>query len=113
MADTFDSGTPRRRHEDFVTYREMVEYVAEHDATMHTARAESLIFIGNALEKMDKRQEAHEQYHREFLQGIIDTLKKQMNQGQTSRLTVVSILIASFGIVTSAIVGIVALTMHH
>lgn len=98
-------GTPHRRHDDFVSYRDMVEYVAEHDAVMHTARAESLLYIGKALEKVEKAWQDHEDWHRDYLEQVI-------NQGSSTRLAIVSIVIASLISTISVIVSVFAL-IHH
>ena len=62
---------PYRRNEDFVSFREMVEYVAESDARYHAARADSLIQISNALEKIETRMDKHDEWHREVLERLL------------------------------------------
>lgn len=105
-----------RRHDDFVSYRDMVEYFAKQEAEWHTMRAESFVIINAQLEKLDKRLEksvedfvetfrAHEEWHRNVLQGLID-------RGPQNRLSVAAIITAIIGIVVSASVAISLGVLH-
>ena len=78
-----DDDLPRRRHDDCVTFRDMVEYVAESDARYHAARAETLVQISNAMERhyeaMTKALDevrtligSHLDWHRDVLQGYLE-----------------------------------------
>lgn len=96
---------PHRRHDDTVSFRDMVEYVSEHDTLMHTVRAESLLHIGRSLEKMEKGLEDHEAWHRDYLEKLI-------SQGSQTRLGVMSLVIASL-LSTAAIVVSLFTVLHH
>lgn len=71
---------PHRRSDDCVSFREMVEYVADKEDRLMVARAESLVLINNAVEKMQKELSDHNSWHRDVLQDSIAFLKNTQIQ---------------------------------
>lgn len=88
---------PRRRQDDCISYRDMVEYVSEVEVKFHSIRAESLIQISNTLEKMEARFEAHEQWHRTVLERM---LTDRRNTG----ISVISLIIAALAVLSTLLV---------
>lgn len=91
--------------EHALTYRDLVEYVAREMAEATSSRAESLMFIGRELEKMEARlqnmnnaQVAHDTWHRDVLQGLIDR-EPARNTSVGSLIVAVLSLLASIVIV--------------
>lgn len=79
--DNWDA--PRRRASDSPTYRDMVEYYAQQSEREHVARAEIVMQMSNALERfqasmtdtvaeMKRQMNAHEVWHRDYLQRLIE-----------------------------------------
>src|SRR4051812_18320823 len=117
MTDEVQPPGIRRRHDDFVTFREMVEYFAKQESEWHTMRAEGFISMNNQLEKLDDRVEKtlntladnlnkHEEWHRNVLQGLID-------RGNQSKIAIVAIIVSIVGMAVSTGVGIIAVVVNH
>lgn len=79
---------------DFVTYREMVEYVNTQVAEFHGIRAESLRQIGVELEKIEKDFQDHQTWHRNLLERMLE-------QGRNGRLAVASLIVGALGVVVA------------
>ena len=112
--------TPHRRSDDTVTFREMVEYVADKEDRLMVARAESLVLINNAVEKMQAELSDHNKWHRDILQDSIAFLKNTQLQREAEgeqrtmenkqyRLGMYGFLLA---IVALAVTSILTVTGH-
>lgn len=85
---------------DFVTYREMVEYVNGQVAEFHGIRAESLRQIGVELEKIEKDFADHQTWHRTLLERMLD-------RGQDNRMALAGLVIGALGVVVAIITVVV------
>lgn len=112
-----DIDPPRRRSDDYVTFRDMVEYVSETEAKMHSIRAESLININNQMEHLEatvtkavdtisERFERHELWHRDVLQGFLD-------RAVQNKLSTGALVASIISIVVSTAIAIFALLSAH
>jgi len=113
-----------------VSYRDMVDYVAQQEAEFHTIRAEGFSMINKELERSEARQERaadrieaaleeikaisnrridavradftdHEDWHRNVLQGLID-------RSTQNKLAIVAIIVSIVGIALSTLVAFIA-----
>jgi len=91
-----DGGVPHRRVDDCVSFRDMVEYVADQEAKWHSVRAESLMQIGNAIEKIEKSFNDHAKWHREVLE-------RMLSQGTQNRLATYALILTMVGLIISSI----------
>jgi len=118
-----------------VSYRDMVDYVAQQEAEFHTIRAEGFTMVNKELERSEARQEkaaerieaaleemktiankridqvkvdfaTHEEWHRNVLQGIID-------RSTQNKLSVWAIVVSIVGIALSTFVAFLALFSGH
>lgn len=87
---------PYRRHEDYVSFRDMVEYVAESDARYHAARSESLIQISNALEKIEVRMDKHDEWHREVLERLL-------TERRSNGIAIIAVLVSIAALAANAL----------
>lgn len=103
---------PHRRREDSVSFRDMVEYVAESDARYHAARADSLIQISNAMEKSHEALEKaiirvertvndHSVWHRDVLQGYLD-------RAASNRVGIISLVISALAVLVTVTIAIIS-----
>lgn len=91
-----------RRADDCVSFRDMVEYVSDQEAKWHTVRAESLVFIGNALEKLEKSITDHETWHRDVLERILRDKK-------SNAIAIAAVIVAFLALVVTTLASLT----HH
>lgn len=87
-------GDPRRRSDDCVSYREMVEYVGNAVTEFHAIRAESLIRVSVELEKIEASFDKHQEWHRVVLERMLEA-------GRNNRLALASIIVGALGVVVA------------
>lgn len=104
-----DDGMPQRRKDDCVSYKEMVEYVTQAEVQWHTVRAESLIQIGNAVEKMEKAFDDHEKWHRDVLEKMVAQNSTMIAQHAQNRLAIYALILTAIGILVATLVTL----FHH
>jgi hypothetical protein len=80
----------------------MVEYVAEADARYHAARAESLIQMSNALEKIETRFDRHDDWHRNVLETLLTSRR-------TNGIAILAVGVAAL----STVATILCMVTHH
>lgn len=102
-----------------VSFREMVAFYTSQSERDSTVRAESLLQINNAIEKMESRFDTavdkieerfdrHEEWHREVLEKIIDQTRSVISSSKQNRIAVWAVVVA----VASVLATLIA-SFHH
>lgn len=81
----------------------MVEYVSESETRFHSIRAESLVQMSNALEKIEVRMDRHDKWHR-------DVLEKLLRERRQNGIAIAAVVVATLALLVTTLSVI---TTHH
>jgi len=92
----------RRRHDDVVSYRDMVDYTTGAIEDFHRSRSEALLQLNARLEQIIGQFEEHNRWHRDELAGMI-------GRAPAMRASLLAIILSTI----TALTAIAALLAQH
>ena len=92
----------RRRHDDVVSYREMVDYTSNAIEDFHRSRSETLLQLNARLEQIIGQFEEHNRWHR-------DELASMISRAPAMRASMIAIILSTI----TALTAIAALLAQH